>query len=68
MAVRFLIDRTELPYDAFVPDPSWLGPIETEEGGDSDGDQGKKTYTDCNQGTGRQSGETSADCCGTETG
>ena len=44
MAVRFLIDRTELPYDAFVPDPSWLGPIETEEGGDSDGDQGKKTY------------------------
>ena len=28
MADRFLIDRTTLPYDAFVPDPSWLGPIE----------------------------------------
>ena len=25
---QFLIDRTDLPYDAFVPDPSWLGPVE----------------------------------------
>ena len=31
MARRFLIDRKDLPYDAFVPDPSWLGPIDTEE-------------------------------------
>ena len=28
---RFLIDRTELPYDAMVADPSWLIPIEEEE-------------------------------------
>ena len=28
--MRFLIDRTELPYDAMVPDPSWLIPVEEE--------------------------------------
>ena len=33
MAVRFLIDRHELPYDAMVPDPALLCPIEIEEGG-----------------------------------
>lgn len=33
--MRFLIDRSDLPYDAFVPDRSWLGPIEE---GDDDGD------------------------------
>ena len=25
---RYLIDRAELPYDAFVADPSWLCPVE----------------------------------------
>ena len=35
MADRFLIDRRDLPYDAFVPDQSWLGPVEE---GDDDGD------------------------------
>ena len=34
--MKFLIDREDLPYDAMVPDPSWLGPIEEE--GDADGD------------------------------
>ena len=33
--MKFQIDRKDLPYDAFVPDPSWLGPIEEE--GDADG-------------------------------
>ncbi|MBQ4435853.1 MAG: hypothetical protein II879_07140 [Clostridia bacterium] len=32
--MKYLIDRTELPYDAFVNDPSVLIPIE--EGGGSD--------------------------------
>ncbi len=31
MGKRFLIDRTELPYDAMVPDESWLIPIEDDE-------------------------------------
>ena len=26
-AEKFLIDRTELPYDAFVADPAWLCPV-----------------------------------------
>ena len=34
---KFAIDRTTLPYDAMVGDPSWLIPIE--EDGDSDGDE-----------------------------
>ena len=34
--MEYLIDRKELPYDAFVNDPSWLIPIE--EGGGADGD------------------------------
>lgn len=33
--MEFLIDRKDLPYDAFVNDPSWLIPIE--ERGDADG-------------------------------
>lgn len=37
---RFLIDRAELPYDAFVPDPSFLIPIDEEEP-DSDEDDGQ---------------------------
>ena len=28
---KFVIDREELPYDAMVPDPSWLIPIDDEE-------------------------------------
>ena len=32
MAGRFLIDRHELPYDAMVPNASWLSPIDDEEG------------------------------------
>ena len=28
--MKFRIDRTKLPYDAMVPDPSWLGPYEEE--------------------------------------
>ena len=32
----FLIDRHELPYDAFVADPAWLCPVDDEEGGGSD--------------------------------
>ena len=50
MARRFLIDRKDLPYDAFVPDPSWLGPIDTEEGGAEDGDPRKKAHADSDQG------------------
>ena len=57
MADRFLIDRTTLPYDAFVPDPSWLGPIEMEEGGAEDGDQRKKAHANSDQGAGGQSGQ-----------
>ena len=34
--MKFLIDRKDLPYDAFVNDPSWLIPID--EGDDEDGD------------------------------
>lgn len=34
---KFAIDRTTLPYDAMVGDPSWLIPIE--EDGDSGGDE-----------------------------
>ena len=33
--MKFLIDRRDLPYDAMVPDASWLGPVE-EEGDDDD--------------------------------
>lgn len=29
--MKFRIDRRELPYDAFVNDPSWLCPIEDDE-------------------------------------
>ena len=34
--MRFLIDRTELPYDAMVADPSVLIPIEEDEEADDD--------------------------------
>ena len=34
--MKFLIDRTELPYDAMVPEPSWLIPTEEEGDGKDD--------------------------------
>ncbi len=34
--MRFLIDRTELPYDAMVPDASWLIPVDGKEGDGTD--------------------------------
>ena len=43
--MEFLIDRKDLPYDAFVNDPSWL--ILIEEGGGADGDaETEKVQTD----------------------
>jgi hypothetical protein len=56
MGKNYVIDRRTLPYDAFVPDESWLIPID-EEGGDSHGDKGPETDADSNQGAGRQSGK-----------
>ena len=35
-AMIFPIDRADLPYDAFVADPSWLCPIDDEEGDEGD--------------------------------
>ena len=32
--MKFLIDRAELPYDAFVSDPAWLIPVDDDEEGD----------------------------------
>lgn len=37
--MRYLIDRNELPYDAMVPDPSWLIPVDDEEEGDCTDDE-----------------------------
>lgn len=34
---KYLIDRTELPYDAFAADEAWLCPYE-------DGKEGEKTH------------------------
>ena len=55
--MKFLIERTELPYDAFVADPSWLCPIEEneKEGGEAGGDKREKTETDGSKDPGRQS-------------
>lgn len=38
--MKYLIDRHDLPYDAFVADPSWLCPIkdDDDEGGRNDAD------------------------------
>ena len=55
--MKFRIDRRELPYDAFVNDPSWLSPITTEEGDERDGDEGKKADTDGDKGPRGQPGE-----------
>lgn len=45
---KFLIDRRELPYDAMVPDASWLIPIaKTEKDGDGTDDaEAEKLQTD----------------------
>ena len=45
MGKKFMIDRSTLPYDAFVADESWLIPMD-EEGGDPDGDKGTETDAD----------------------
>ena len=50
MAKRYLIDRTRLPYDAFVADESWLIPIEED---DAYGNEGTDTETDGTEETGR---------------
>lgn len=39
--MKFLIDRNELPYDAFVPDPSWLIPY-VEEGDETDDEKAEE--------------------------
>lgn len=43
--MKFLIDRSELPYDAMVPDPALLIPIE-EEGDGTDDEKVKRIHTD----------------------
>ena len=43
--LKFLIDRNELPYDAFVPDPSWLIPYE-EEGDETDDEKTEEVQAD----------------------
>ncbi len=44
---KYLIDRTELPYDAIVNDPSWLIPIDdTKEGENTDDAKTKELQTD----------------------
>lgn len=46
-AMRFIIDRHDLPYDAFVADPSWLCPINEEEGDERDAHaQAEEVQTD----------------------
>ncbi len=49
--MKFKIDRADLPYDAFVPDPSWLLPYE-EEGDDTDDAQTEEVQTDSLQSEG----------------
>ena len=56
--MKFRIDRRDLPYDAFVADPSWLCPIEDdEEGGDADGYERSEAETDSGEDPGRKSGK-----------
>ena len=43
--MKFKIDRTELPYDAMVADPSWLIPYE-EEGEATDDEETGELQTD----------------------
>ena len=48
--MKFLIDRRDLPYDAMVPDASWLGLVEEE--GDDDDAEIEEIQTDSFQGEG----------------
>ena len=48
--MKFMIDRRELPYDAMVPDASWLGPVEEE--GDNDDAETEEIQADSLQGEG----------------
>ena len=50
--MEFLIDRKDLPYDAFVSDPSWLIPIE-EGGGEGADAKTEKVQADEVQGEGQ---------------
>lgn len=51
--MKFLIDKTELPYDAMVPDASWLIPLEEEtDGEDADDAEVKEIQADKIQGEG----------------
>ncbi|MBO6269264.1 MAG: hypothetical protein J6N19_09025 [Clostridium sp.] len=43
--MKFKIDRKDLPYDAFVPDPSWLIPYE-EEGDETDDEEAEEVQAD----------------------
>ena len=49
--MKFKIDRTELPYDAMVADPSWLIPYE-EEGETTDDEETGELQTDAVYGEG----------------
>ena len=49
--MKFKIDRTELPYDAMVADPSWLIPYE-EEGETTDDEETEELQTDTVHGEG----------------
>ena len=53
-AMKYLIDRHDLPYDAFVADPSWLRPIDEEEGEERDAHaEAEEIYPDEIQGKGQ---------------
>ena len=41
---KYLIDREELPYDAMVPDPSYLIPIEEDEE-ETDDEESEEIYS-----------------------
>ena len=58
MGKRYLIDLTELPYDAFVADESWLIPMEED---DADGNEGKETEAYGGKETGRDTGQEAAE-------
>ena len=58
MAKRYLIDRTQLPYDAFVVDEKWVIPIEVDE---ADGNEGTDPETDGTEETGRNTGQEAAE-------
>ena len=44
--MKFLIDRKDLPYDAMVADPSWLIPIDDEEGDDTNDEKTEELPAD----------------------